>query len=335
MVQSIAADFIAGLALARGYYHDVVARLVNAPHAAARVGWGSDVLGYDTPRSTDHGWGPHLHIFVNDEHIAEVQIAITTSLPSHYLGWPTHFGWDGVAVRHWVEVTTVAQFLEVHLNGPIDIPLTTSRWLDIPQQLLLGVTAGEVFHDDLGELTDVRQRLAWYPDDVWRYALACQWHRIAQEEHVVGRTAEVGDQLGSRIVTARLARDIMRLVLLIERQYAPYTKWLGTAFGRTALGARVNPMLLEACAATTSQQRGDALNAALAVIITAQHGAGITQYIDPTPRAFHTRPFMVIDADRVAEHIRLTIADVTLRTRPLVGTIDQWVDNTDALSHGR
>jgi hypothetical protein len=54
-----------GLELARGHYHDAVAPLVgDRVHSAALLGWGSDVLGFDTERSTDHGWGPRLQVFV-------------------------------------------------------------------------------------------------------------------------------------------------------------------------------------------------------------------------------------------------------------------------------
>lgn len=35
---------------------------------------------------------------------------------------------------------------------------------------------------------------------------------------------------GSAVITARLARDLMRLCLLMDRRYPPYSKWLGTAF---------------------------------------------------------------------------------------------------------
>ncbi|HWD74857.1 MAG TPA: DUF4037 domain-containing protein, partial [Solirubrobacteraceae bacterium] len=49
-----------------------------------------------------------------------------------------------------------------------------------------------------------------------------------------GRCAEAGDELGSAVVTARLARDLMRLCLLMRRRYPPYSKWLGTAFARPA-----------------------------------------------------------------------------------------------------
>ena len=34
------------------------------------------------------------------------------------------------------------------------------------------------------------------------------------------------------MVAARLARDAMRLAFLMAESYAPYSKWLGTAFTR-------------------------------------------------------------------------------------------------------
>jgi hypothetical protein len=58
--------------------------------------------------------------------------------------------------------------------------------------------------------------LRWYPDDVWRWLLAGQWARIGQEEAFVGRTAEAGYELGSRVVAARIVRDLVRLCVLLE-----------------------------------------------------------------------------------------------------------------------
>jgi hypothetical protein len=52
------AEFVPGVELARAFYQEVVApRLGGVRHSAARLGPGSDVLGYDTARSTDHDWG--------------------------------------------------------------------------------------------------------------------------------------------------------------------------------------------------------------------------------------------------------------------------------------
>lgn len=50
-------DFLPGIALNWAYYAEAVrpildARFPNLAYAAALIGYGSDVLGYDTPRST-------------------------------------------------------------------------------------------------------------------------------------------------------------------------------------------------------------------------------------------------------------------------------------------
>lgn len=60
--------FVPGADLSARLYGEVVRPLLSrTPHAAALLGWGPDVFGYDTPRSTDHGWGPRLQIFVDDD----------------------------------------------------------------------------------------------------------------------------------------------------------------------------------------------------------------------------------------------------------------------------
>src|SRR4029450_2280481 len=56
--------FVPGVELSRAFYEEVVAPLLaGEQHAAALLGTGSDVLGYDTVRSTHHGWGPRLRLF--------------------------------------------------------------------------------------------------------------------------------------------------------------------------------------------------------------------------------------------------------------------------------
>ncbi|MEV0461048.1 DUF4037 domain-containing protein [Catellatospora methionotrophica] len=59
---------------------------------------------------------------------------------------------------------------------------------------------------------------------MWWFLLACQWTWIGQEEPFVGQAAEAGDELGSRMVAARLAREMMRLCLL-------HAKWWGGGSG--------------------------------------------------------------------------------------------------------
>ncbi|MBD0354275.1 MAG: hypothetical protein ICV58_03755, partial [Rubrobacteraceae bacterium] len=62
-------EFISGLRLGSLFYEEavepaLVSEFAGLDHSAALIGYGSEVLGYDTPRSTDHEWGPRLLLFL-------------------------------------------------------------------------------------------------------------------------------------------------------------------------------------------------------------------------------------------------------------------------------
>jgi len=234
-------------------------------------------------------------------------------------------------VDHRVTVTTLSGWLIEHLGVDATLGMGLIDWLVTPEQRLLGVTSGAVYADQTGELTRVRSRLAWYPDDVWRWLLACQWRRLAQEEAFVQRTAEVGDEVGSAVIASRLARDVMRLALLLERRYAPYSKWLGTAFARLDQTDGLGRHLEDAVHARDLEQREPALARAYETIARRQNRAALTEPLDPTVRPYHGRPARVLLADRYAAACRATVRDPTLRALPLIGGIDQVVDSTDVL----
>ncbi len=185
-----------------------------------------------------------------------------------------------------------------------------------------------VFHDGLGVLTTVRQRLTWYPDQVWRYLLACQWQRLSQEEAFVGRCVEVGDDLGSILVAGRLVRDLMRLCLLLARRYAPYGKWLGSAFGQLDIAGKLTTSLRGAVTATAYPARERHLCDAYEIVAGLQNDTGLAEPMDPARWPYHDRPFQVLHAERFARALAQTITHPELRALPLTGSIDQWADIT-------
>lgn len=226
------------------------------------------------------------------------------------------------------------------LNSQLGLALETGEpsvrdWLAIPQQKLAEVTGGAVFHDGPGTLGSARRRLAWYPDQVWRYLLACQWQRISQEEAFVGRCAEVGDELGSAVVAGRLVRDLMRLCLLLQRQFAPYGKWLGSAFGQLPVSEELTPALSGALTAAGYPDRERGLCEAYEAVAALQNRTGLAEPVVPTCRPYHSRPFQVLHAERFVHALAETITDPELSSLPLYGNVDQWADSTDLLSSPR
>src|SRR5207253_49859 len=198
--------FIPGLDLSRFFYQKEVRPILNQEfpklrHSAALIGWGSEVLSFDTCLSRDHHWGPRVLLFLSDRDYAKLKEkigqALSDNLPYEFMGYSTNFG----------------------------------------------------------KLQEIRAKLKFFPRDVWLYLLAAQWTRISQEEAFVGRAGDVGDELGSQIVASRLVREIMKLVFLMERQYAPYSKWFGSAFSKLKIGADFTPILRQVLLAKTWKAR--------------------------------------------------------------------------------
>lgn len=316
--------------LSAAFYDDVIRPVVDVPHAAGLLGWGSDVLGYDTARSMDHGWGPRLQVFVDEPGV--VREAIEKALPDSYGGHPVRFGWDTQEPIHHITVTTLSSWLVGQLGFDASAGIGVADWLITPQQKLLEVVAGPVFADD-GRLEAVRAQLQWYPDEIWRWSMACQWSRIGQEETFVQRTNEVGDELGSRVLAARLARDLMRLALLQSRVYAPYSKWLGTAFARLDHVDGLDRVLADVLAGDNYPAREKALTTGYQLLGERHNALAITPAVDPAPRPFHERPALVLGAERFAAACLETVTDPGLRRLPSIGTVDQFADNTDLLSN--
>ena len=346
--------FIPGLRLSEIFYHEAVKPLLEEyfpgmAYTAARLGRGSDVLGFDTPRSMDHDWGPKLSLFLSpeddDRRRDSIIDMLRERLPREVSGYPTHFASpersgghlqkvvDG-PVNHGVTVWTLRSFFVEQLEIDPYTEFTAIDWLTFPQQRLRTIVAGRVFYDGLGELEMLRAKFDYYPHDVWPYLMAAQWRRIAQEQPFMGRCGDVGDELGSHILTARLARDVMRLCFLIERTYIPYSKWLGSAFARLRCASQVGPALGQALRATAWRERERYLSSAYEYVAAMHNALGLTDPLPTHVARFHDRPYLVIDADRFVEALRAAITSEEVRLLPpYIGSVDQFVDSTDVLDN--
>jgi hypothetical protein len=338
-----------GLELSRRFYFEAARpilerRFPDFVHAAALIGHGSEVLGYDDERSRDHQWGPRVLLFVGElERAEEVRRALAHELPTEVGGFSTHFGpteeegtvalteIESGPVDHRVEILVLKEYLRAEVGvDPLEA-FTSIDWLVTPSQRLLELTAGEVFTDPIGDLTKVRKLLAYYPHDVWLVVMAGHWRRIAQLEHFLGRTGSRDDEVGSRLIAASLVHDLMRLALLQERRYPPYWKWLGTAYAE--LRRPEAATLTAAVAAAGWEAREDALVEAYEAVARRHNDLRVTPDVDPTVRPFWGRPFRVLFADRFVEALHASISDASLKAiEHRAGAMDAVSDNVDVRS---
>ena len=360
-------EFIPGLQLSELFYWEEFRPILerNFPglaHSAALIGYGSDVLGYDTPVSRDHMWGPRLVLFLPVEDYEKTSQAVNEvlrqELPVRFHGYSTHFSKpnpadNGVRVSEDIETGPVEHLISIdtipdywHKSGMIDPQRdpTVTEWLTIPQQQLLEWTAGKVFHDDLG-LEEVRKKFAWYPQDIWLYLLASQWAQLAEIEAFVGRTWQLGDALGSQLVATQIVDYLMKLCFLMERRYAPYAKWLGTAIKELHCYPELQQLLVGILTAPDYPQREPWLVKAYVRVAELHNALQITPPIDVRTRTYsgwhvynaeqcelalddpkNTRPHQVIFAGRFVDAIRGEIRDPeVLALRPNLGSVSQFL----------
>ncbi|WP_203416959.1 DUF4037 domain-containing protein [Jiangella ureilytica] len=185
-------------------------------------------------------------------------------------------------------------------------------------------------------MTAARKALAWYPDDVWRWMVATQWHLIGNAEPLRARCREVGDRRGAALLTARLVRLVMELAFLLERRYRPYDKWFGSAFARLEVATVVGPLLDRALSGESGAD-GDSVVAALAELGRRHDAAAVSDTVTPSVGPFDVgvggavRPYLVSNAGAYAAATRAAIADPRLRELLPVGAVDQLTHGDDTL----
>ena len=314
-----------GLTLSRLFYEQAARSIIEsvitpADYSAGLIGWSSEVLGLDDPHSRDHNWGPRFILFLQAEHYethkALLDQRFRNELPLELEGHPTNFRASPLGdqrvmhsvqqgpVNHFIQIEQFDNYLRHFLNIDPNHPLSPADWLLLPEHNLLGFTQGLVFHDGLGDLGEWRSKLSFYPDEVRRQLLIKQWRFIADEEAFVGRTAERGDTLGSLLLTGRIVERLMRLIYLMERTYAPYSKWFGLCFMKLKNGPELAPLLTKALQAPTAQQREDALIHAYSRVARIHNQLGITPPVDETiSPPYVGRPGLVLHANRFANAI--------------------------------
>src|SRR6185369_8577104 len=347
-------NFIPGLQLSELFYREAAKPILEAffpqvSYSAALLGWGSEVLGYDDVQSSDHHWGPRFFLFLSAEDYKQYKNAIyetlSLNLPHRFKGYSTSFGEpdeigvrhrsniDSGPVNHMIHIETIENFFGWYLGCNPYGPITAADWLSFSEHKLLAVTSGKVFHDGLGELEDIRRKFHYYPRDIWLYQLVAQWIKIFEDREFVSRCGDVGDELGSMIIAAQQVKRLVRLCFLMERQYAPYTKWFGTAFAKLACAPELGLIFRDVLLSVGWKEREGHLSQAFRVIARLHNELRITRPIREDVSQYFGRPYMVFEAPDLLRDIINSFADDEVKAiKHGLGSVNQFVESTDQIS---
>ena len=347
--------FIPGLKLSKIYFEKQIKPILNKnfpnlKYSAGLLGWGSEVLGYDTIQSRDHHWGPRLLIFLSNRDYIEFKDKISESLrknlPYEFMGYSTNFSKPDIGgirrsekiaegeVSHMIEIFTIKSFFQMRMGFDPYKEINDMDWLTFPQQRLLELTSGQIYSDGLNEINDIRKKFNFYPDDIWLYLLSCQWMKISREEAFVGRCGDVGDELGSKIIGTRTVKELMDLCFLMERKYYPYAKWFGTAFSELKCSKKLLPIFNKVLSSKTWKEREKNLSVAYENIVNIHNSLKITESLSAKVSDYYGRPYKVIFGDKIAKAIREKILNKEIKTiKNYIGSVDQFTDDADILEH--
>lgn len=221
-----------GLALARSYYDAYINQLLETvPEARGRiaaglVGEGSQCFGFDDELSQDHDFAPGFCIWLSDEDFdrfgAKLQAAYDR-LPSDFMG----FSRANIIAGDRLGVMPISGFYRRFTGFVPGQARTPLDWLFTPEPQLAAATNGEIFCDDTGEFTAIRQQLLeFYPEDVRRKKIAARAAVMAQAgQYNLLRLIRRHDRVAVMQALGRFTEAALSMIYLLNCRYMPFYKW--------------------------------------------------------------------------------------------------------------
>lgn len=243
-----------GIELSKAYYEAFGKPMLETQFAEVAnriavglVGEGSECLGYDDEISQDHDFEPGFCLWITREDEREFGFQLERAyakLPKEFMGFTRAPLSPVGGNRHGVLV--IEDFYEKFL-GTAAVPETCGQWFSVPSATLRTVVSGQVWKDDLGAFSSVREQLQQgYPEDVRLKKLAAHTIMMNQAgQHNLGRCLVRDEMGGAQLCIAEFVRHAISAIYLLNNVYEPFYKW-------AYRGMRELPLLWELESALTS-----------------------------------------------------------------------------------
>ena len=124
----------------------------------------------------------------------------------------------------------------------------------------------------------------------------------------------------------------MHLSMLIERKYAPYPKWFGTAFSRLECAPELSPLLENIVHASNWKDRETGLIESCIFLARWQIKKEIPGSISPIVVTSRNRPFRFVDSLKISESLRSAIKESAVIQFNDFGAVDQCINSNVILA---
>lgn len=192
--------------------------------AVGLVGHGSECYGFDDEISRDHDFARGFCLWLTDEDDLRYGVALSRAYRALPLGERSRhsaLAEDNCGVRR-------SAFFYRRYTGSAGAPESWQQWLSLPSHALAEATNGQVFRDDLGQFSAVREQLLHgMPEDVRKKKLAARLIEMAQTgQYNYPRCLRHGEQGAAMLELSDFVRAACGCVYLLEKRHMPYTKWM-------------------------------------------------------------------------------------------------------------
>ena len=247
---------IKGMDLCRKYYETFGIPMIREkfPEYEGRIAVGlsgedSDCFGFDDEYSRDHDWGPGFCMWLTDEDYEKTGEELKKAyeeLPKEFMGFRrVNTGQGGGrlgvgTVKEFFTRLLGTNFISETLFSIISNENSIAEnyrhndikekinWLEADEERLAAAVSGEIFRDDLGFFTNIRNLIKeYYPMDIRYIKLAESAVLYAQTgQYNFKRMLDRGDTVAAAMEAMKAVKETLRLINLINGQYCCHDKWL-------------------------------------------------------------------------------------------------------------
>ena len=194
------------------------------------AGHGSECFGFDDETSRDHDWERGFCLWLTEEDDLAFGVALSRAyraLPRGQAAQRSDLSEKTAGVRR------ISDFYRRYTGAP-GAPEDWRLWMSLPSYALAEATNGQVWRDDLGEFSAIREKLLHgMPEDVRLKKIAARAVEMAQAgQYNYVRCLKHAEEGAAMLAAAEFVRAACGAIYLLNRAHMPYYKWMLRGLGR-------------------------------------------------------------------------------------------------------
>ena len=221
-----------GLEEARKFYEEAGAEMISRNFgdlenriAVGLVGHGSECFGFDDQTSRDHDFETGFCIWLTKDDEEKIGFRLMRAYDKLVKSVNGERA-DRVVENGFQGVFVTGDFYRRY-TGCDGAPKTWQDWLYTNSAYFAEATNGEVFRDDLGEFTKIRNEiLHGMPEDVRAKKIgSCSLKAAQSGQYNYARCLAHGEEGAAMLALCEFVTNAIELAFLLNRKHCPYYKW--------------------------------------------------------------------------------------------------------------